>query len=257
MRTARRRPEPEARDPRARPSSRHVAGPTMPSAVSPWRRCRRRTERTVSRPKTPSAGRCSARCSRRTDGPRSPRSRVGGEAVALTAQHAATSAAASTARWRRGLGTKASTLPSEILLFAGSLAAAGAAAGVSAAERLVRHVDPELPAEHALRRDLGGLGVAAQAARARRRSAAGRRRARRPRSCSSVRAPTIGATTAGCARSQASATWGTVAPWASAIACASSTARKLRSTARRAADSSRSSSASPMRVPVGGASSRR
>ena len=81
-------------------------------------------------------------------------------AVADTAQQAATSAAASMARWRRSLGTKPSTLPSEILLFAGSLAGGEAAAHVSAAEWLERHVDPDLPAEHALRRDLRRVRVA-------------------------------------------------------------------------------------------------
>ena len=56
--------------------------------------------------------------------------------------------------------------------------------------------------------------------------------------------------------SHASATCETVAPLASAIARASSTARKLRSIARRAGASSRSSAASAIREPAGGGSSR-
>ncbi len=48
------------------PITLHVAGPTMPSTVSPWRACRRRTAASVSGPKSPSTGRCSACCSRAT-----------------------------------------------------------------------------------------------------------------------------------------------------------------------------------------------
>ena len=60
----------------------------------------------------------------------------------------------------------------------------------------------------------------------------------RSSSCSNVRGPTIGAVTPSVASSHASATCETVAPLASAIARASSTALKLRSIARRAGASS-------------------
>src|SRR5580692_1191811 len=51
------------------PSTLHVAGPTTPSTVRPWRACRRLTADSVSEPKLPSALRCSALCSRETASP--------------------------------------------------------------------------------------------------------------------------------------------------------------------------------------------
>ena len=48
------------------PSAAHVAGPTMPSAVSPWRRWKPLTARCVAGPKTPSTVIPSRRWSRRT-----------------------------------------------------------------------------------------------------------------------------------------------------------------------------------------------
>src|SRR5439155_12560740 len=46
------------------PSTLHVAGPTTPSTVRPWRACRRRTAASVSGPNVPSACRWSADCRR-------------------------------------------------------------------------------------------------------------------------------------------------------------------------------------------------
>ena len=51
------------------PNRLHVAGPTTPSTVSPWRACSRRIAASVAGPKLPSAGRCSACCSRATAPP--------------------------------------------------------------------------------------------------------------------------------------------------------------------------------------------
>ena len=52
------------------PSTLHVAGPTTPSTVSPWRACSRRIAASVSGPNSPSArSRCSALCSCATASP--------------------------------------------------------------------------------------------------------------------------------------------------------------------------------------------
>ena len=50
----------------------HVAGPTMPSAVRPWRRWKRLTARFVPEPKMPSAWTPSQRCAFSTRGPFEP-----------------------------------------------------------------------------------------------------------------------------------------------------------------------------------------
>ena len=59
--------------PRARLSALHVAGPTMPSAVSPWRRWKRLTARLVCLPKMRSTCRPSTFWTKATRGPLAPR----------------------------------------------------------------------------------------------------------------------------------------------------------------------------------------
>ena len=103
----------------------------------------------------------------------------------------------------------------------------------------------------------GGAVPARRAARAPRRLSVTSTVPSRSSSCSSVRGPTIGdVTPAGRRAATPARPATTVAPLDSAIARASSTARKLRSIARRAGASSRSSPASPIRDPAGGGSSR-